>query len=102
MLCAGSQSSIGSKPRKVLSSLVPQPSPDDADDPDAAAYYNAQQLMLHRPAPLGVPSGHRPGSVKKQRGAGKVGTFSSTPRSDPTARVSPDVFMTKQNGRSNR
>ncbi|GAX77459.1 hypothetical protein CEUSTIGMA_g4903.t1 [Chlamydomonas eustigma] len=61
-----SPSSAAKKPpnRKVLSSLLPSPKADeDAGNPDAAAFYNAQQHIVLKAA----NAAHRPGSIKKTR-----------------------------------
>jgi kinesin family protein 6/9 len=53
--------------KKVLSSLVPQPHPDDVADPQAAAYYTAQAAMVQRLGAAAPHGQHRPGSQKKHR-----------------------------------
>lgn len=75
------------RPKPVL----PKPEPGELQDPEAAAFYAAQQKMLERTT--GVA--HRPGSCKKRMGQ-DLG-FSTTARADPTAKVSADVFMKANN-----
>lgn len=70
----------------MLASLVP--SQEEAGDPEAMAYYNAQTMLINKT--VGVA--HRPGSVKKNRVPGG-GSFGTTGRADIASKVPNDVAM---------
>lgn len=83
------------KPPVPLASLI-RPSGTELADPEAMAYYNAQQVLLAKT--VGVA--HRPGSVKKNRSAAAFGASgAASGRSDITDRIVPDVAMALHPGR---
>lgn len=72
--------------------LQPKPSREELADPDALAFYSAQQALLAKT--VGVA--HRPGSVKKSRAPP---SFGATARAAVNERVPPDVAMAMHPGR---